>query len=147
MDFLSLFLFRPKIFINITSDVFHCHSPGNISLNAAHPLQWSAVHRKWKWYNWVWRKRGDGLHKIRRHVDRENAFEMHNNTRCLECITSPKTHFNTRWKQALSLAHSISGILYLICGRKGATINMQENPGPSGRGGMPVICTFKVLIL
>ncbi len=31
-------------------------------------------------------------------------------------ITSLKTHFNTWCKQALSLAHSISGIMYLICG-------------------------------
>ncbi len=36
LDIPSLLLVRPKIFINITSDVFHCHAPGGkISLNAA----------------------------------------------------------------------------------------------------------------
>ncbi len=28
VDILSLLLVRPKTFINITSDVFHCHAPG-----------------------------------------------------------------------------------------------------------------------
>ncbi len=28
VDILSLLLVRPKIFINISSDVFHCHAPG-----------------------------------------------------------------------------------------------------------------------
>ncbi len=40
MDILSLFLVRPKMSINITSDVFHCHAPEGGNL---HPLRWSAV--------------------------------------------------------------------------------------------------------
>ncbi len=43
----SLLLVRPNIFINITSDVFHCHAPGvrggDLFECRTHPLQWSAV--------------------------------------------------------------------------------------------------------
>jgi len=40
MDILLLLLVRPKIFINITSDVFHCHAPGKDLLKClTHPLQ------------------------------------------------------------------------------------------------------------
>ncbi len=43
VDNLSLLLVRPKIFINITSDVFHCHARGKISWTPHHSLPWSAV--------------------------------------------------------------------------------------------------------
>ncbi len=44
VDILSLLLVRPKIFINITFDVFHCHAPEEKSpWMPHHPLQWSAV--------------------------------------------------------------------------------------------------------
>ncbi len=47
--------------------------------------------------------------------------------------TEKKSH--TRWKQGFLLAR-ISGILHVISGHQGATINIQEAPRMSGRGGM-----------
>ncbi len=50
VDILSLLLVRSKIFINITSDVFHCHAPGENLLECSihgfqqrHLILWSMI--------------------------------------------------------------------------------------------------------
>ncbi len=50
VDILSLLLVRPKIFLNITSDVFRCHAPGkNLLECGTHPLLW-CPHMQHSWH-------------------------------------------------------------------------------------------------
>lgn len=44
-------------------------------------------------------------------------------------------HLNTRWRQAIHLAHSFSEIFYIICVHQGTAINMQETHRISGEVG------------
>ncbi len=48
VDILSLLLVRSKIFINITSDVFHCHAPGKNLLECCTHLLW-CPHMQHSW--------------------------------------------------------------------------------------------------
>ncbi len=49
VDILSLLLVRPKIFINITSGVFHCHAPGKKSPVPCNDQLW-CPHMQLSWH-------------------------------------------------------------------------------------------------
>ncbi len=128
MDILSLLLVRPKIFINIPSDVFHCHAPGIKSpWMPHHPLQWSAVmssHAAFMAFNrdiwscglWIWSYTFH-LHSQKKPSTGFRHWEYggRNSTVILSCTANQSLIMLVRWKRLRSTVNltKCTAIVYL----------------------------------